>query len=155
MMNKMMTMGKTVLACGLVSLLMIGCAPAKATVTKASCTADIGGVATKIEMSAPSADADVNELNAVMTLPASFVGMETITDEMSAQKETFISMMSGNLGIPAENIDLDFGEDSFDVKINLKSTEEIRNYLEIGEDESLKLEDVKKDLEEADFATCE
>lgn len=149
---------RTILAAALVldALLSAGCSNrTKTNIVRKKCTAEFGGLDTVITLESPAEDQEITSLSANMHMPASFFGMDSISEETKNEKQELISIFSQGLGVPAENIEVDFGSDEMVVSIHLHSSEDIRTYLGIDEQGSLQLAEVAADMEETEMAACE
>lgn len=144
-------------ACLALGLILAGCGQAKG--ESASCSAEFGGLSTKFTFSAPAADQDVNHLSAQIELPQDFLGADLSNEEekaqMDAQMDTLKTDLASSMQMDPEKLEITSDENGLTVKIEADTPEEIRRLFEMGEDQSLKFEDVKKTLDESGLGGCE
>lgn len=149
--------GKAAAAFFACAAMMAGCQSAKG--QKTTCSTEFGGLTTKFTFSAPAADQDVNHLSAQIELPQDFLGADLSNEEekaqMDAQMETLKTDLSGSMQIDPDKLDITSDENGLTVKVEADTPEEIRRLFEMGEDQSLKFEDVKKTLDESGLGVCE
>lgn len=120
-----------------------------------ACSADLGGMEAEITVSAPAEDETVETMIMELTLPASYFGMDDLSELDDSLLDDIISSLAQSLGVSENDITAELTDETLkvDVSLNQKSMKTALN-LDDGND-SMILQDLIRSLESEGGAECQ
>lgn len=160
---------KTISALLIGATLLVGCsnnAPASSvskTVSK-SCTTEMQGMKMGVTISAPSEDAEIDSVLIDFEMPFSLIkdlsGMTEISEEeikaaAEQNEDVYKQTIASQLGIEADSIQSELGEDSIKLSIDLDEMDKLIEVAGLPEDTELIYKDVVESFASQEGLTCE